>query len=141
MLRKNCRGLVQNKNLRLARKRLRYFDSLAVADRKGSDARPHIEVAGIERLKDGCRLARGGGPIEYQSGKLSRHVAGKDVLGDGQFRIKTELLVNRGDSMGLRLTWMRKMDRLAMHLHFTGRRRIYSGHDFDQGRLARAVFS
>ena len=68
-------------------------------------------------------------------------VAHEDVLGDAEVGEDHRLLVDRDDTVALRLGRRAQRDELTVEAHFTGVGLMDAGHRLDQGRLAGAVLA
>ncbi len=72
---------------------------------------------------------------------LTGCTAEKDVLGDGQFRRDTELLMHHADAGGKRIAGRAEMDLPAFDAHASGIGRVDAGDDFHHRALASAVLA
>ena len=68
-------------------------------------------------------------------------VGDEDVLGDVEVREDEGLLVDRGETVGLRLLGVREVNRSALHPDLALVALLDAGQDLDEGRLAGAVLA
>src|SRR5690606_23199063 len=133
------RRLVHDQDTRVQGKRFRNFDTLAVAYRQRADFALHVDVVNVERGEDFTRPPIHRPPIDHTK-SVAWRVTDKDILGDGEFRIEAQFLINRSDTALLCISRVAKGNILSVDANRPGIRLMYAGHDLDEGGFSRAIF-
>ena len=136
--REHRRGLVENKNLGAARKRLDDLDSLLRTDGEIFDLCVRVDVE-AEALGDFAHLRAC--LVEVEEGALRRLVAERHVFRNGEDRDEHEVLVHHADTGGHSISGAREMHGLIIDKNLAAVGLIEPVQNVHEGGLTRAVFA